>query len=229
MKKLTLILLLSSFFLNGFSQDLMYEVRGKYDKPIKKEALTEAQLLGDFIAGYPSNWVKDYISVEISTKENGDTHKALSLSETLSDEQKNILSKVDLSTEIEINVWYKYPNSITDKLENRNVFVKMTVIPEVEAEFMGGYKQLKQYLKRQMIDKIAKKTPDEFQKGKVVFTVNEQGKITNAEIGLSTGDKKTDMLLLKTICKMPKWKPAQNAKGKNVKQRFEFSMGRGGC
>ncbi len=229
MKKYFIALLLSSFFLNGFSQDLMYEVRGKYDKPVKKETLMEAQLLSDFIAGYPSSWVKDYISVELLTKENGDTHKALSLSETLSDDQKTILNKADYLTDIEINVWYKYPNAVTDKLENRNMFVKMTVIPEVEAEFMGGYKQLKRYLKRQMIDRIIKNTPDEFQTGKVVFMVNEQGKITNAEIGLSTGDKKTDMLLLKTISKMPNWKPAQNAKGENVKQKFEFSMGRGGC
>jgi hypothetical protein len=33
-------------------------------------------------------------------------------------------------------------------------------------------------------------------------------------------------MLVEAIHKMPKWKPAQDAKEKNVKQEFEFSIGK---
>jgi len=50
------------------------------------------------------------------------------------------------------------------------------------------------------------------------------------QLSKTSGDQKTDKLLLKAINKMPKWKPAENSDGIKVKQEFEFSVGNcGGC
>ena len=69
----------------------------------------------------------------------------------------------------------------------------------------------------------------DFQQCVVIFAINEAGEIVNAKISRSSGDSKTDKLLLETIYKMPKWKPAKNSKGIKVKQIFEFSVGNRGC
>jgi TonB family protein len=71
-----------------------------------------------------------------------------------------------------------------------------------------------------------------YQKGKVVFTINELGLVENPEISMTSGDAKIDKMLIKVLKKMPKWKPAQTAQGQKVKQKFEFSMsliGMDGC
>ena len=101
----------------------------------------------------------------------------------------------------------------------------ITVVPEIEAEYIGGYQELIKYLKVNVIDKISEPSvtairfQPPFQSAKVIFTVNEEGKIVNATISKTSGDAKTDKILPDAINKMPKWKPA-NEKGIKVKQEF---------
>jgi TonB family protein len=229
MKKLVLGLLLSITFLGGFAQDLVYEVRGKNLKTVTKDVLDHSSLLSDIIAGYPVNWVKDYISVDVLTENDGKTEIAKGENQVLNKEQKTILNKVDLDSEVHINVQYKSINSVTELQENNEMVVKMTVVPEIQAEFEGGYENLKRYLKDNLIDRIVENTPPEFQKGKVVFKIDSNGKLVDEEVLESSGDTNMDNFLLEVFRNMPNWKPAQNDKGEKVKQRFEFSMGIGGC
>jgi TonB family protein len=228
-KKVVLGLFLSSTFLSSFAQDLAYEVRGKYQRAVTKDVLEHSNLLSDIIAGYPVNWVKDYVSVEVLTENEGNVEIAKGENITLNLEQKSILKKVSMESEIQINVRYKNVNSVTEKLENNEMVVKMTVVPDFESEFVGGYVELKKYLKDNLIDRIAENTPEGFQKGKVAFTIDPTGKLIDVEISASSGNTDIDNFLLETFSNMPSWKPAQNASGEKVKQRFEFSMGIGGC
>jgi TonB family protein len=232
MKNTLITLLFSSVFATGFSQDLSYDVRVRYTHPVLMEKLNDAQLLSDFIADYPTNWVNDYASVEISATNAGKTMKAFGMNQTLNSTQKDILKKADLGTDIVIDVAYKYKNSVTNNIENRSMHVSMTLVPEVEAAFVGGYQQLTKYLKETVINQISETIPKEFQAGIVIFTINEQGEIANSQISKTSGDTKTDKLLLEAINNMPKWKPAENSKGIKVKQQFAFNVGRvgkGGC
>ena len=211
----------------GIVQELRFKIHpayASYSSPVKKEKLTEARLLGDFIPGYPVNWISDYLSVEILATCNGKVMKALSTNDVLSAEQKNILITADLATDIVINANYKYKNSVTGHPDFRSMHYTTTLVPEIEAEFIGGNKKLINYFKENVINKISETTPKEFQKGKVLFTVNEKGAIVNAKIFMSSGDPKTDNLLIDAINKMPTWRPAENSKGKKVKQEFEFSI-----
>lgn len=229
MKKLVLGLLLSTTFLSGFAQDLAYEVRGKYLRTVTKDVLEHSNLLSDIIAGYPVNWVKEYVSVDVITEKDGKTEIAKGENQVLNAEQKSILNKADLESEVHINVRYISINSVTERKENNEMVVKMTVVPDIQAEFDGGYENLKKYLKDNLIDRIIENTPPEFQKGKVVFKIDPNGKLVDAEILESSGDTNMDNFLLEVFRNMPNWKPAQNATGEKVKQRFEFSMGIGGC
>lgn len=215
----------------GLSRELSYEVHGNYTRPVTKEKLGEASLLSDFITGYPVNWITDYVSVEILATSNGKAMKAISTNDVLSAEQKNILNTVDPGTGIIINVNYKYKNPVTDNIYIHNMNVSMMIVPEAEAVYAGGQQQLKKYLKENVISKISETKSAQLQEANaiVIFTVNEEGEIINAKISETSGDVKTDKLLINAINKMPNWKPAENSKGIKVKQEFKFRVGNAGC
>jgi TonB family protein len=228
--KNTLLTLLISFFLTAaYSQDMGYELRERNTRAVTKEKLYKVKLISDIIPGYPVNWIRDYVSVEIMTTFNDKSLKEMSANDVLSTQQQNILNNADPGTDIAIYVVYKLRNPITDKLETSTMNVMMTVVPEVEAEYMGGKPQMKKYLLENFSNKINETIPIELQEGMVKFTVNEAGEISNAHITKSSGDLKTDQLLLEALNKMPKWKPAENSSGIKVKQEFAFGLGKAGC
>jgi TonB family protein len=217
---------------NGSAPELYYEVHAGASRSVIKEKLNEARYFRDFIPGYPVNWIDEYVSAEIMATCNGKVMKAVSVNDVLNSEQKNILHSADLATTIDIKIKYKYKNSANDNAEIGTINISATVVnelPEIEAEYIGGYPQLSKYLKENAIDKITETTLTHFQQGAVLFIINEEGEIVNAKISRSSGDSKTDNLLIEVIKKMPKWKPAKNSKGIKVKQVFEFSIGNFGC
>ena len=213
----------------NYSNQLMYEVRGKYARPVKKESLNLAKTLSDFIPGYPSNWISDYISVGIWTTNNGKAMNAMGKNEVLTTEQKNLIKTADLSSNIVVEVSYNFKNPVTDKVAVDKTHTTMTLIPDIEAEYVGGYQKLIKYLEATVMNKITESTDVRFQHGIVQFSINEKGEVVDAKISLTSDDPKTDKLLLDAINKMPNWKPAENLNGIKVKQEFEFSVGRGGC
>lgn len=229
MKKRILTSLLFLLFISGFSQNLSYDVHGKYSHPIKKEILNKAESMSDIIPYYPEHWIMGYVSVEISATSDGKTMMAASANDRLSTEQKNILDKVDLGTDIVINITYKFKNPVTGNIDIGSSNYSATVIPEIEAEYPGGQQQMTQYLEENAINKISDTTSRHIQEAIVRFTVDEEGEIADAQIFKTSGDPKTDKLLLKVINKMPKWSPAEDLKGIKVKQEFEFSVGNVGC
>jgi TonB family protein len=215
----------------GNAQGLSYEVHGTYQRPVKKEKLSSAETLSDLVNGYPSSWIRnnDYISTEITATNNGMVNKAAGSNETLNREQRDLLATADLGTDVILDVAYRFKNAAIDHIDVHNMLVTQTVVPEMEAEFIGGQEQLKAYLKKSAIDKISEADSKTMKPAKVEFIINEKGEVANATVSTSSGNDKIDKILLKTIQKMPKWKPAQISNGTLVKQDFEFSVGVPGC
>lgn len=222
------------------ASELSLEVRARYARPIKKETLHKAVFLSDLSAGYPKAWVTDYISTEISTTCNGKATKAVGKNNTLTTEQRNILKTVDMGSDIVIDVLYEYQNAATNDTYLMSLHIIVTLAPEIdteyvgadkqtEAEYIGGEQQMRAYFKQYAMDKISKTDAQKIEKGTVRFTVNEKGEIAHATLFKTSGNAKTDKLLLEAIYKMPKWKPAENSKGMKIHQEFDFSIGRFGC
>lgn len=203
---------------------LGYEIAGAYNRPITKEKLSKVQVITDINERYPTSWIKEYVSVEISATNNGKAVKIASKDDQLSDEQLSILKLADIGTNVTVDINY-FPDNTLSENPARNINFSVTVIPAVEAEYPDGYKALKQYLKANAIDKVYKKMVDDFRLVKIKFTVNEEGGIINTQITKPSGDQEIDILLIQTINNMKKWKPAENAKGENIQQEFEFSVG----
>lgn len=91
--------------------------------------------------------------------------------------------------------------------------------PVIQAQFPGGQSALLKYLKANVSDK-ATLSDDGTPVEKVIakFYVDEGGKISDAKIVKTSRHQNIDKLLIEAIYAMPKWTPAENPKGKKVRQ-----------
>ena len=218
----TLLLLHLVFW--GFSQDLAFDIRGTYEKPITIEKLQRAKTIADINPGYPSSWISNYISVEISATNKGEVRKATGVDAQLTDAQLSLIKMADIGTDIIVNVQY-YPKDLLNNEAIKKINFAYTLVPKTEAKYLGGHQLLKQYLKEKAIDKIPENIAKELQIAIVSFSISKEGQITDAQISKTSGDEGVDQLLLEVIRTMPRWKPAEGANGIKIKQKFEFSVG----
>lgn len=231
MKKSLLSLSFLLLFLSGHAQDLKFNVHGKYTRPVNKQTLSSAKTLVDLISGYPSSWISEYSSVEITGTCGGKICKAEGKDETLNAEQQKLLNNLDLCADVVIHVKYRSKSS-SGLVENYKINVSLTLIPDVEAEYLGGTDELNKFIKENALNYIPEATSKKITGAIVKFTVNENGEVSNVQLSRTTGDTSVDQLLMETLSKMPKWKPAENADGIRVKQDFELSLNgarSGGC
>lgn len=224
---ITSLLVLAVFSL--FSQDLGFEVKGAYARPVKAEKLDKATNMSDLIDGYPVSWIAEYVSTGISVVSGDNVKQAMSNDDNLTPEQVSLLKSADLGDEVVIDVAYKSKNFITKELDVRYMHYAATVVPEHEAEYPGGHEPMRAYLKESAMNKIPNESFKEFQQVIIRFTVDEQGQIENPRVTTTSGDPKIDNLLLKALKNMPKWTPAENSAGTKVTQDFEFIIGNTGC
>lgn len=229
MKKEIITSLLVLTVLSAFSQDLPFEVRGAYARPVRAEKLEKATRMSDLIDGYPSSWITEYVSTGIQIVSDKEVNQAVSSSEQLTPEQVSLLKSAGLGDEVVIDITYTSRNFITNNLDERILHYTATVIPEQEAVYPGGREPMKAYLQESAIRKIPNESFKELQQVIFRFTVDEQGQVVNARITTTSGDPKTDTLLLNALNNMPKWKPAENLKGNKVTQDFELIVGNSGC
>ncbi|MDP1746596.1 MAG: energy transducer TonB [Bacteroidota bacterium] len=190
--------------------------------------------LGSYLYTQGGYDIIDYISVEILATCNGKVLMFESTSDKLTTEQKNILNAADLSSNIRIKIMFKYKNQVNDNLNSGDKIIEgqltVTVVPEIEAEYPGGFKQLTKYFTENVINKVSKTNGSKrVEQAIVKFNVNEQGQIVDAKILRTSTDPQIDKLLLDATNKMPKWKPAENSKGIKIKQGFSIPFGGDGC
>lgn len=227
-----LVIKMDSSKVNKVSQkpDLFYAVGGAYSRSIRKSELQNSKTLSDFIEGYPANWISAYISVEVSGKNNGVKTSLWSKSDVLSGEQIKMLTDLDIGTEVVVKVKYNTKNIITNALEESEMNVSLTIIPEVEAEYIGGYENMIAYLKESSSGKIAMIGDNGVQPSVLGFSIDKNGKADDIKLIKKSGNIEIDNLLIELIKNMPKWNPAKNLRGESVSQQFNFRVGKvDGC
>ena len=222
-----------------YNPSVSFIVRGKYSKSVTQEKLNSATQISDIIPDYPSQWINDYSTVNITVKSDDISQSAINSIDVLSKEQISLLQSSNVNDGIYINVKYLLFNSITEKLENRDMHVYLTVIPEVEAIYLEGMDNVMSYLRDNCNEEMTNYLSDrslELQNSssmdpvfKIRFSINETGHTSDIEIEETSGNQDVDNYLIELVSQMPKWKPAQNAKGKPVKQQFELLVGSRGC
>lgn len=213
--------------LSANSQNLGYEVFGCYNRSVKKDRINKAISIGDITPNYPTAWIKnsDYVSSKIEATYKGQIKSALGINDTLSKEQKLLLINSVAGMDLKFLIHYKNKNSVTEEISVRTIDFVLTIVPNTEAEFSEGSKQLNAYLFQNAIEKISLEKDNLFEKAVVKFQISKTGEIVNPFVLESSNDEEIDILLLDVVSKMPKWKPAVNWNGENISQDFELHVG----
>lgn len=235
MNKLIIFLFVALTFPNfGFSQNesnnpIDYDVHKSLPYlSITKEKLKEVKTLLDLNPKHKSSWIKEYISVEISISYTRKLRRATNKSDVLSPRQKEIINMADVDTDILVNIKY-LPNNSFSHNEIKELDFVVTIVPEQDAQYIGGQAQLKKYLKTSIVDKIPAGSFKQYEVAAIQFTINEAGEITNAHVFDSVynsyKNKEVYDLLLKSVRNMPCWKPAEYTDGTKAKQELVLVVG----
>ena len=221
----------------------IYEIMPQFSRyfvlPFNDRSQFDKQVVSVFPTAsfYPPDnfdYLINYTSVEISAICNGKAVKAQSKNDILTCEQQNIINAADLGTDLSIKIKFTFKNEPVNTQADRDKIIEgeytVTVVPETEAKYPGGYKQFAEYFTENVFNKIPESlAAEKIQQAVLKFTVNEQGQILDARISKTSTDPKIDNILLDATNKMPIWMPAQNSKGIKVKQEFSIPFGGGGC
>lgn len=225
MKNLVIIFLFFLVIDETKAQDLKFDVHTTHLRSLNKETINSAKEISDICSGYATRWIKDIESVEVLNIIDGKSIKALGNSTQFTEEQKNILVNAEIGSELVLNLNYLYENPATNKINLNTMHYTLSVNPEIEAEYIGGYADMYQYLREKAINKIKTK---ELPLTRIRFEISELGKVSNIKVFNSSGNIKVDKILVSALQKMPNWKAAIGLQGKKVKQEFELSIGKPG-
>ncbi|MBL0048170.1 MAG: hypothetical protein IPP32_08780 [Bacteroidetes bacterium] len=182
------------------------------------------------IGGY--NSAVEYVSVEISS-----THKDLVLTasnvcDQLTTLQKSILFKAEFGEELSVKIKFRLKN-LNSRQQNSNPIITgsttVTVIPNSEASFPGGYSRMSRYINDHVRAAASTKNVFDSLQGAVLnFTVNPRGQLTHVSLIGVSNKSEAAQIILKVFSGMPLWNPASN-KGQNVAQKFSIPLGNIGC
>lgn len=223
---LLIVLLSIGCAFNSFAQnDTKFEINKVLPFiSIQENKLDKINTLTDLDKRYPTSWVREYISVEISAYKNGTQTKASGISDVLNQEQKELIRSADRSSDISVSVMYLPENSLKNNTVKQYDF-KVTIMPDKNAIYSEGAEQLIQYLQKNSIVNIEAGSFTGYDLTAIKFTITEQGHITDIQVAMPSKDTKIDEMLVAAISKMPSWKPAEFSNGLKVKQNFVLTIG----
>ncbi|MBM3176839.1 MAG: energy transducer TonB [Bacteroidetes bacterium] len=230
MKKLLVLNLLAiSLVVGGQDMITSIELHRAFGKPLLKERLQSPQKFEDLMDHYPSSWIDGYAGTTITLQHGNTKRSAEGTSNGLSSGQKNLLSDGQIGDQLTFDIRYISKNSVTGINEQRKIHSTFTIVTDQEAKPSDQIETVRNYFIHQSFKKLADGTGDEFTGASILFTVDPQGKITNASLTQSSGNLQADQLLLKTLLSMPNWKPAQDKTGRKYAQQFVLDVVKSGC
>lgn len=204
----------------------IYDIDSRFIANISKEEIRKAKTIIDLIpedAGW-DNFKFKQVTIRVMPDEN--TNYSKGKSKTLNLEQIELLKTVDYSSNFIVDTYIKskYPSA------HDHYPYYITVIPENEANYMGGKEALIKYLKEGSATTIAKIEKGKVKAGKIHFTVSTSGSIKDIYLESSSGYPTVDQKMLDLMNINPGlWLPATNENGEKVEQELVFSFGTMGC
>jgi TonB family protein len=172
---------------------------------------------------YP-DWTLDVSKIDPKRKANGPTEK-------FTKEQLALVANADYSDHLRFSARFNSTKIETGEVEE-NVLVSqsMSLVPDVQAAYKGGFDALVNYLKEASKGMVKHVKRDKVGRCRVFFTVTSKGSVTDVKLVETSNYSDVDKAMIKVVKDIPlKWTPAQNGKGKKVDQEFVFTFGIAGC
>lgn len=213
--------------------DFVHDVGPRF-WPIKKEDLLLATSIKDFISPevyYSINHLKS-VNVIIIENEQQTSRQEIGYTEALTPGQLKLFKEIDYDTQFNIRAEFTQINKETGNVEDNYDSPHISVVPETQATYNNGKKELIDFLRKESLAFLAKEKAEikNIKPTKMRFTVTKDGKVKNVKLDKKSIYPNVDAMMIELIQNTPEnWMPAENSKGKKVDQTlfitFGFSMG----
>lgn len=208
------------------NDDLYFFIGQPSWRSIKTSRLKKAVLISDIIDDYPTSWISNYKSVIVSSN-NG--NKSVGNDIKLTKEQLQLINGLVVNEELQIEIQYEFKNSVTNKLEGNTMIVNMIVEPEKPAEPIQDYEAMINKTKSDFLSQMNMMKINWMNEFSISFIINEMGNAEQIQVKTTTGNPKTDSVLVELVKQLPSWIPAKDENNQPVKQATVFSVGMNGC
>ena len=179
-------------------------------------------------------WVvnlKDYPDWTLDVNKIETQNKARSLTVEYTPEQLALVANANYNDHLRFSARFNSTNIATGEVkENVLISQSMSLVPEVQANYKGGFDEVVKYLRKASKDLVKDVKRDKVGRCRIFFTVTTKGEITNVKMVESSNYPDVDKAMIEIVKDMPqKWKAARDEYGKKVEQEFVFTFGRAGC
>ena len=145
-------------------------------------------------------------------------------------EQLKFLWSLDYSDSFVIQAWSRPINGAAETTGGNYFTPHVTIVPEQEAANSLGREALIAHVQNGTSVFAYMVDAKTLRSGKVHFTVDKAGTVSDVRLSASSGYPPLDTRVLDLINTLPgTWKAATNAAGEAVEQEFVFSFGTVGC
>ena len=208
--------------------EFVYDVNSRYMTTITKDKLFNASSVLDIVPE-DANWTNiPFETVSITVLNGNDEVREIGDKKELNEAQIKLLKSTDYSTDFYIKARGRNLRTEAGMMEDYVYYV--TIVPEKEAEYIGGHDAFIAYLQENSKELIKNLEKNLLHPGKVEFTITKEGAIREIKLISSSGYLTIDSKMIELIKNAPgKWKPAENSEGEKVNQKLVFSYGIMGC
>lgn len=215
-----------------------------WSSPVTKEEVKQITSISDFWSeedkakykhdAFRDIWVvnlKDYPDWTLDVSEVEPGRKATGPTEEFTKEQLALVANADYSDHLRFSARFNSTRIETGEVEE-NVLISqsVSVVPDVQAAYKGGFDVLVNHLKDASKDQVKHVKRDKVGRCRIFFTVTHKGSIADVKMVETSNYSDVDKALIKIVKDIPrKWTPARTGKGEKVDQEFVFTFGRAGC
>lgn len=209
--------------------DLVYKVDSRYVHEATGDQLKGARTILDLLPAEATDNILTYEEVTVTNLD--DEHKiSRAGGPDFSAAQREYLRSVDYSTNVLIRSDYVMKDENNPDGRRGYLTYFYTIIPEREAVYTAGQNALLAYLREGSAEAVKVITKEGLRPGRVHFTVNAAGEVSEVRLDASSGYESVDKKLLELVRELPgQWQPATNASGEAVAQELVFFFGLEGC
>ncbi len=220
---LTSLLLSSQSQSDGQSFD--YDVKKIYPYlSITKDEVQAAKTIWDLNPRFKTEWISEYVKVEIKTTEAGQSKTSTNADQMLTDEQKTALLHNDPTQKVEVVLHYRPKNNLAHNPVRQEAF-SLQYLPTKDAEYPGGKSALIAYLEKEVFQMIADSSYTGYELSTVKFVIGDDGSVSDVKISWQGKEKKVDRALYEAICNLQRWSPAVHSDGSRTSQQYALVVG----
>jgi len=209
-----------------------YDVGPRFYYNVTKEQIQNAKTLYDFLPRAETGQVIEYKSVQlILLKDDKQTDiTANGANAELTAKQIAFIKNLDYSNNFLVRAHITRKLLLDGEIENTTITPHLTVTPAKQTEYIPGKMAFLDYFKNNNKENTFYLDEKQLRPGKLYFTINTEGEVSNIYQDDGCGFEKIDKAMLELLKNLPgKWVPAENAAGQKVEQELVISYGLVGC